>query len=540
MNEPVKPRQLRPYQREAVNAVIQDWEAGDLRVAVVLPTGTGKSTVIAELALTMYRADQRVIVVTHRGELIRQIADAVAAVDPTAPPVGLVQGELDEGHRPIVAATLQTLRHERRRHKLGTRHVILWDEVHHAGAEGWTAIFGELGGFDGAKVAGFTATLRREDKKSIGKVIQKVSFERDIRWAINEKYLVPPRGLTVKIAGLDLRSVRTVAGDFQNKDLAEVMEASTESVVNAIISHCSDKISIVFAASRLAAVLISDALQARGMESRYVLGDTSRADRELIYSAFRAGQVRTVVTVGVLTEGADFPICDCVVIARPTQSQVLYSQMVGRALRPYGDKESALVVDVVGSSRVLSLVTISKLHADIPVRVVDEDGEDLPDDEEDDLEGMAPLPVPKQVRRGPIDMVEIDLLGAAATDTLWLQTVRGVPFMQINTIAVFLWPHEEDGMYKLGWMDVQRRRGDWVSEEPYTARTAKDRAERWVLDSEQALPSRTASWRRNQPPSEAQLSFARMYGIPDTEDMTKARLSDEISIAVASRALDPK
>ncbi len=144
----IEPRTLRPYQIEAVEAVKTDWARGTRRVGVVLPTGAGKSTVIGKLASDAYRIGKRVVLLAHRAELLDQMIRDMLAVDPTIPAedIGIVRAELDDHRAPIVAATLQTLGSASRLEALGERDIILWDEVHHAGAETWNATFRELGG----------------------------------------------------------------------------------------------------------------------------------------------------------------------------------------------------------------------------------------------------------------------------------------------------------------------------------------------------------------------------------------------------------
>lgn len=558
------PRQLRDYQVAAADAVEADWASGKNRVGVVLPTGSGKSSVIGEIARRAYRRGQRVVAMAHRGELLDQMKRDLLAVDPTIPAsdIGIVRAEEDDHHCPIVFAMLQTLATARRREALGKRDVILWDEVHHAGAEGFHTTFSELGGYDDALMCGLTATMYRNERGVIGlgDVIQKISYEKDIRWAIKKGFLVQPRGLTVRIKGLDaLNDVRSVAGDFHQGELAEVMEACTQYVVDAIKLHAAERRPIIFAASVDAAHHIADALTDADFPAVAVTGAISYADRLPIYESFRSGAAKALVTVQVLTEGADFPMCDTVVLARPTRSRNLYSQMVGRALRLYPNKDDALVLDLAGSTRAMKLVSLTALDTGAETREVDEFGDDIVLEELDDLlpgdggdEGM------KVVRQGPVDMVSIDLL--ANSDLVWMETVGGVPFLPLmeDNQVVFVWP--EDGVmppqgqadtvrWAIGQMGIRSRRGGWVTasgrypihtDDPdYTdLATALENAEVWIVESDQQLPERKASWRRNQPPSAAQLKFAKGLGIVLAEDMTKARLSDEISIRLTSKVLD--
>lgn len=543
-------RELRPYQQEAVDAVLNRWGSETRRTAVVLPTGTGKSTVIASVAAESARLGLRVVMLAHRAELLDQMAHTVADVDPALPPVGIVRAEQDQSDAQIVAASLQTLTNENRHAALGKRDVVLWDEVHHGGAASWRRVLDDFGQ---PFFCGFTATLRREDGKALREIIDEVAYEKNLRWAIQEGYLVRPTGLTVKIPDLDLDKVKTTAGDFAQGELAEVMEGETDEVVKAILLHCQDRTPIVFAASVLAAHDIAERLTEAGMAAEAVTGSMSYDERQPVYRRFRDGHTQALVTVQVLTEGADFPMCDAVVIARPTQSQNLYSQMVGRALRlhtytdMYGyprDKEDALVLDLVGTSRVLRLVTLSSLDSGATGRIVNTDGDDLPPEDWDEAPETGGITRVKSRRIGPLETIGIDLLGPAETSILWLATPKGAPFVQPQGADwfVFLWevPGHGEQRYRAGVMNLRGpKKGEWLDggrEWPLV--DAKGIAEDYIIDMGLAYPLRTAAWRKNQAPSDAQLGFAKTLGITDAELYTKARLSDEISSLLVANRLD--
>jgi len=562
-----RPRELRSYQREAVEAVKRDWAEGFQRVGVVLPTGSGKSTVIGKLASEAYQAGDRVLLIAHRAELLDQMIRDTKAVDPMIPAqhFGIVRGVHDDHHAPIVAATFQTLARAHRREAVGRRDLIIVDETHHIVATGYHATFVDLGGYDHARMVGMTATMYRSNNDKgrtvqigLGDVIQKISYERDLRWAIEQGFLVPPTGLTVRIGHLNaLDAIKNVAGDFHQGDLAEVMEAAVEYTVDAVEMHARDRRSIIFAASVDAAEQITEQINERGnLRAATTIGSMSYDERQPIYQQFRDGQIDCLVTVMVLTEGADFPMCDCVVMARPTRSRVLYSQMVGRALRLYPGKTDALVLDLSGSTRQMKLVHLSELvHGmGIDIKDVDEDGEEIlcPECGENiaacTCEPEEPEVRIKDVRQGPVDMTPIDLL-ADDDDTLWLRTPAGVHFIPLSdNWTVFVWPRGgkiDSGDYCVGSKNTKNGKGGWVdldlkgNPNHYPMATALRKAEEWVIESGFTLPGRYAPWRtKNQAPTERQMSYAAGLNIPAYENMTRGRLSDEISIALVARVLD--
>lgn len=534
------PRVLRDYQLEAGDAVLEEWGCGVRRTAVVLPTGSGKSSVVAYVAAHAYRLGLRIALLAHRGELLDQMADTVVAVAPDIPRPGIVRADRDEHAHPIVAASFQTLVSDRRRARVGARDVVLVDEVHHVSAPSYASVVESFG----AEVffAGFTATLRREDGRALREMIDSVAYSKTLRWAVDSGHLVRPTGITVAIPDLDLESVTVRAGDYASGELGRVMEAETPEVVRAILRHAHDRRPIIFAASVDAAHDIAASLDRAGMSAEAVTGAMSYDERQPVYDRYRSGGTRALVTVQVLTEGADFPMCDAAIIARPTQSQILYSQMVGRALRLHPGKTDALVLDLVGVARSLSLVKLADLDAGTVSKTVDTEGGEIPDDL-DDVNPPPPAPtgprVP-EIRLGPIDTVGIDLLGPEDTSVLWLGTRGGVPFIpaaQGDDMAVFLWATGVG--WRVGEMTTRGpKSGTWLADgRTLPLEVAREVALDWVADRG-PVPRRGARWRQDAPPSDAQIRFARSLRITDPESMTKARLSDEISIALMSARLD--
>lgn len=329
---------------------------------------THNSSVIAEVARRAIRRGQRVVALAHRDELLKQMCDTFSILAPDLEPGGIVKAEVDEPEKDFVCASFQTLAASPERlMALGIRDVILVDECHHALAPSYLGVLHDLGlnvdkprkrktdkdsdndvfsdhiqriggknrkksdymtQFDHVplpRACGFTATMSRSDTEQLGKVWSTVAYEKDIEWAIENGFLVKPTSLTVHVPELKgLGSVKQTAGDFNGKQLAEVMESSVESTVRAVQDHCVDKNMIVFAASVNHANQLADALTAAGIPAGAVVGSHTRDEREETYRQFNEGEIKALVTVMVLTEGADFPRCDTVVMARPTRSHVLF------------------------------------------------------------------------------------------------------------------------------------------------------------------------------------------------------------------------
>lgn len=597
------PRELRPYQKEAADAAEDMWREGYERTSVVLPTGAGKSSVIAELARRAVRRGQRVVALAHRDELINQMRDTYSLVAPELEPGGIVKAEIDEHDRDFVCASFQTLAASPKRvEKLGVRNLILVDECHHALAPSYMRVLYDLGltvpkprgnkktnqdgevfgdhvpqvgskskkasdyitQFDHVpeiRACGFTATMSRSDSEQLGKVWSTVAFERDISWAIDNGYLITPRSLTVHVPELKgLGNVKTVAGDFNSKQLAEVMEASVESTVDAIQRHAKDRNMIVFAASVNHAEELAAALTIEGIPAGVVVGSSSREVREDTYSRFNSGELQALITVMVLTEGADFPRCDCVVMARPTRSQVLMSQMVGRALRLYTDpetgkkKEDALVLDLSGAAADASLISLTDLWPDAEDEEFDNDGHKLetPRDTEDEQEALALT----QQRRGTIELEAVDLLRRAASSheqskkgpphrrVVALSTANGVMFIPSSRggAGMMLWPPHPNRVQNvcvIRFSNYGRTAHPMLDAEGNIMvsnyAVMYDLACRAAYEGKDENDRRTAIMRRaqwRQPgkrPSQKQLDLARKMNAPVPAGASMADVSDAIS-----------
>lgn len=537
------PRTLRPYQAEAAQAVTSYWAVeGRERYTpvVVLPTGTGKSTVIAKLAADAYYVGLRVVMLAHRRELLDQMAASVNAVAPELPRVGIVQGERNSPTADIVAASFQTLTaNPARLAALGRREVVLVDEMHHSAAETYKGVLDALDVTEHNPnnpvfACGFTATASRADGGLVD-IWDNVVYEKSLSWAIKKGYLVTPRGLTVVLPDMDLTEVTVRAGDYAAGELEHVMQASVDTTVMAMLTHAAGRASIVFAAGVDHAEALAAALSAHGVAAAAVTGAMSAEARAEVYAAFNDGELDAMVTVQVLTEGADFPRCDAVVMARPTRSQTLYSQMVGRALRLYPGKDDALVLDLAGVTRDMSLVTLSDLTTEATTARVSPDSDDDPGQDE-----PAPRPERKQ-RIGVAALEDIDLLAVSPAN--WLTTPKGVRFLDVgNKAVVFLWPPHPDTAeaVKIGVMHTPPAQGDgWlfdgVAGELADAVEAAEHAA-WTYGT---LPARQEPWRNRSTPSAAQVRLAKTLGVDHADDKTRARLSDDISTALAARRLDP-
>lgn len=371
---PAEPRKLRPYQIEAADAVCEGWERGVEGPAVVLPTGSGKTSCIAELARRQVADGGRVLLMAHRNELIEQMADSCIAVDPAGPRPELIGGvHRGDPNGQIVSVTVQSLQRPESLLRVGHRDLLIIDEAHHAVASTYLKVVNHFAGM-GTRRAGFTATMVRHTPTTgeppLRSVWGEVVYEKDIAWAIENGFLLAPYGVTVTLPDLDVDSITAGVGEITDDEAESAMmhETTLNATVAAVVDRTGGLSTILFGASKVHCRALAEALVGLGVTAEVVVGETSVRERRGIYRRFNHGETRVLVTVDVLTEGADFPRCEAVVLARPTRSQARLVQCVGRGLRPHTFtdgrvKERALVVDLVGAGS-LGLIVETKLEPD--------------------------------------------------------------------------------------------------------------------------------------------------------------------------------
>jgi superfamily II DNA or RNA helicase len=326
---------LRDYQTEAVESCEQSLATHD-RVMLVLPTGCGKTEVFAALARDWQQG--RVLVIAPQINLVDQARDKLAQRCDLY--VGVEQASRSSyKHDRVIAASKQTLIRAERFKTLKGVGLVVVDECHLAA----TKIFAKtLDWFiqQGAKVLGVTATPNRHDKVSMRNLFDTCAYELSILDAIESGWLVAPQARCVKVKGLDLGQVKSNRDDFQQGDLARVME--DEKVIHEIADitarESADMKTVVYCVSVREAKAVAELLVDQyGKRAGWVCGDQARQshdDRATTLRNFTKGDLQFVCNVGVLTTGWDFPGLEHIVMARPTRSQSLYTQIMGRGTRP--------------------------------------------------------------------------------------------------------------------------------------------------------------------------------------------------------------
>jgi DNA repair protein RadD len=327
-----------------------------------VPTGGGKSLLIAAFVhrvLTQWPGE-RIIVLTHVRELIDQNHKQLLRAWPAAPAgiysAGLKRREHDAR---VLFAGIQSVYDKA--DKIGWADLVIVDECHlipKSGMGMYRQLLDSLRSMNSQlKLIGLTATPFRTGEGSLDKgedrLFDGVAYTCEILRLIDEGYLsrVTSRGTSAPIqtAGLHVRM-----GDFVEAEIEQAAMAGDliPRQCDEIIARGADrKAWLVFCCSVDHARAVADALTARGVACATVFGETAKDDRDATVRDFKAGGIRCVVNVNVLTTGFDAPQTDLIVLLRPTMSPVLYVQMVGRGLRLADGKADCLVLDFGGNVR---------------------------------------------------------------------------------------------------------------------------------------------------------------------------------------------
>lgn len=363
--------QLRDYQEHCIDACMSALSRGVTRIGVSMPTGSGKTTVFVSLLHKVMAAKERPhakrsLIIVNSIELALQAANQVKRMFPDTT-VEIEQGKNSaSGLADITVATYQTLARGGRLEKFDPRwtKAVIVDEAHHAAAKSYLSILSHFDPVVGIKdappeqstlvpIIGFSATFGRHDGQALGAVFQEIVYHKDFLQMIKDQWLCNVRFTIVK-ANIDLSAVTVnrASGDFAASSLAQVMntEAINSLVVQSWIEKAGNrKSTLVFCTNTAHVHDLTNEFRKRGVDARYIHAGTPAKERLALLDGFRSGLFPVLVNCAILTEGADVPNIDCVVIARPTRSRNIFAQMIGRGMRlsPGTGKEDCHILDFV-------------------------------------------------------------------------------------------------------------------------------------------------------------------------------------------------
>lgn len=333
--------ELRPYQREAKDAIFGQWDGGVHKTLLVLPTGCGKTVVFAKVAEDCVRRGDRVLILAHRGELLEQAADKLYKVTGLRCATEKAEESCLGSWYRITVGSVQSLQQEKRLQKFDADyfHSIIIDEAHHCLSDGYQRV---LEHFSEANVLGVTATPDRGDMRNLGQYFESLAYEYSLPKAIREGYLSKIKALTIPLK-LDLSGVGVQSGDFKVGELGTALDPYLHQIADEMLEHCRERKTVVFLPLVKTSQKFRDILNEKGFRAAEVNGNSE--DRAEILRDFDEGKYNVLCNSMLLTEGWDCPSVDCIVVLRPTKVRSLYSQMVGRGTRLFPGKDHLLLLD---------------------------------------------------------------------------------------------------------------------------------------------------------------------------------------------------
>lgn len=348
--------QLYPFQQEALEIMLNTKPEEPSLIA--LPTGTGKGFLMGALANNI---NNRILMVVISTELRQQTYDKIKKFDKNAD-VGFIQGRLDDVNRKICIATRQSLTHRKstrieRMLEVGEFEYVIFDEAHIA-VDQIKKIIDKLN--KNIKIILLTATPFNPE---MNKIVKQIAYQKTILEMIEGDYLCEPRAIEVK-SRTNLNGVRKIAGEFNQRDLEDTINIEERNllIVEAYKKYAINrKHTLCFTSGISHSEELAKEFNKHGLYAKSVDSTLSDLEREDIINEFKNGKLPILCNCGVLTTGFDFPPIDCIIIARPTSSKILFCQILGRGLRKAEGKKDCLIIDIKDIIRNFDLMDISSV-----------------------------------------------------------------------------------------------------------------------------------------------------------------------------------
>jgi len=359
---------LRDYQRECLEAIMAGYRSGVRRQLTCLPTGSGKTVIFAEFP-RYFRMQNQMLVLAHRAELLEQACEKIRWANPDLKIAVEQAGRVADPDCDVVVASVPTLgrRGSKRLQRLDPNRffLIVVDEAHHTTAVTYKRVLDYFGVFDADTpklLVGFTATPKRGDGQGLDAVFQEIVFSRSLPEMIHAGYLAPVAAYRVE-TDIDLSRVKTHMGDFVTSHLSKAVNISPRNdlVVKVFCSKLKDRQTLCFCVDVAHTHSLAEAFNKAGIPAAAVSGDMDRAARVKVLEDFQAGRIQVLANCMVLTEGYDEPSVSGIILARPTKSALLYTQMIGRGTRLHPGKQNVTIIDIVDVTRDHSLTTLPSL-----------------------------------------------------------------------------------------------------------------------------------------------------------------------------------
>jgi superfamily II DNA or RNA helicase len=338
---------LRPFQRQAIADVSAAFARGKRRIMVLAPTGAGKTLIASGIAGAYLAQGRRVLFVVPAIELVDQTLEKFFREG--IRDVGVMQAShwMTNSSRLMQIASVQTLM----RRSIPSAALVFIDEAHR-----WFDFYRKWmldPAWTDVPFIGLSATPWT---RGLGSYYGELIVAATTQNLIDTGYLSP---FKVFAPGHpDLKGVRTVAGDYQIDELGQAMNRHplVADIVQTWLKHGIGRPTLCFAVNRLHAEHIKLQFQAAGIRTGYIDCETPASERKEIRTKFKSGEFQVVCNVGVLTMGVDWDV-RCIILARPTKSEILFVQIIGRGLRPADGKDHCLILDHSDTHLRLGFVT---------------------------------------------------------------------------------------------------------------------------------------------------------------------------------------
>lgn len=334
---------LRPYQQKLIGGTRDAMLAGHRSILLVAPTGSGKTVMFSHFTASAVAKRKRVLILAHREELLDQIS---ATLSQFSVPHSFIASARHYDHRfPVQVGSVFTVLN--RLHKIMRPDFVICDEAHHCAAQtSWGRVIKQLNTW----TIGVTASPCRLSGEPLGDVFSHMIVGPSVRELIESgslckyRYFAPP-----SVVSMDDVQIRM--GDFvKSQSLAAVDKPQiTGDAIREYLKLAAGKRVAVFCISIEHAQNVARQFAAAGIPSASIDGKMHPHDRRRRVADFRSGLVKVVTNCNIITEGFDLPALEGVIQLRPTASTSLYLQIVGRSLRPFPGKDSAIILDHVGN-----------------------------------------------------------------------------------------------------------------------------------------------------------------------------------------------
>lgn len=359
--------QWRPYQVSCKQAVKKNYDQNITRQLIVAATGVGKRM----MAVDLMQHFNRSLFIAHREELIIQAYNEINTYFPMH--VGIVKGPAFEIDKRIVVGSVQTLKNRLDKMNPDWFQLVIIDESHHYMADTYLKVARH---WKPKLLTGWTATPKRLDGLSLSNIFEKIVYQYDIRSGILDGYLSTIEAYQITTS-TDISGVKKTAGDFNQRQLSEVVDSESRNnlIVKKYRQYSDGRQTIAYCVDMDHAYNLRNAFRKEGIYAEAVVSDSERCpNRTELVSKFRAGDIPVITNVEILTEGFDYADIGSIIMARPTHSETLYIQCIGRGTRLKSEAfkqrhgtDKCIVLDFVDNTGRLTLVNSYELEKNIPV-----------------------------------------------------------------------------------------------------------------------------------------------------------------------------